>query len=121
MLKIFNMDDIIGKAGEGIVGIADDVVCGKNIEEHNEALHRLMEVAQKYGLVLRYEKFEILKDSVEFCGLIWSQEGMKPDVKKSDDIRNRPAPGNKSELQSFLELVQYLGLFIPHLSDKLLF
>ena len=113
------MDDIIGKAGEGIVGIADDViVCGKNVEEHNEALHRLMKVAQEYGLVFCYEKCEILKDSVEFYGLIWSQEGMKPDVKKCDDIRNRPAPGNKSELQSFLGLVQYLGPFIPHLSDK---
>ena len=77
-----------------------------------------MKVAQEYGLVFRYEKCEILKDSVEFYGLIWSQEGMKPDVKKCDDIRNRPAPGNKSELQSFLGLVQYLGPFIPHLSDK---
>ena len=36
---------------------------------------------------------------------------MKPDVKKCDDIRNRPDPGNKSELQSFLGLVQYLGPF----------
>ena len=29
-----------------------------------------MKVAQEYGLVFRYEKCEILKDSVEFYGLI---------------------------------------------------
>lgn len=113
------MDDVLHKAGNGIIGIADDfVVYGKTVAEHNDALHRLMTAAREYGLVFRYEKCEILKDSIEFYGLIWSSEGMKPDVKKCDDIRSRPAPRNRSELQSFLGLVQYLSPFIPHLSDK---
>ena len=76
-----------------------------------------MKVAQEYGLVFLYEKCEVLKDSVEFYGLIWSQEGMKPDVKKYDNIRSCPALGNISEFQRFLGLVQYLGPFMPHLSD----
>ena len=113
------MDGIICKAGKGVIGIADDVVVsGKNIDEHNDALLRLMNVAQEYGLVFRFEKCEILKKSIEFYGLIWSGDGMKPDVKKCDDIQNRPVPKNKSELRSFLGLVQYLSPFIPHMSEK---
>lgn len=58
------------------------------------------------------------RDSIEFYELVWSKEGMKPGPKKYGDICNRPAPKNRSELQSVLDLIQYLGLYIPHLSDK---
>ena len=113
------MDDILRKAGKGIIGIADDVVVfGKTVEEHNDALHRLMKSAKENGLVFRYEKCNIFEDLIKFYGLVWSKDGMKPDLKKCDDICNRPAPKNRSELQSFLGLIQYLGSFIPHLSDK---
>ena len=113
------MDDILRKAGNGVIGIADDVVVhGKTVIEHNKALRNLMNAAKEYGLVFRSEKCDILKDSIEFYGLVWSREGMKPDAKKCDDIRSRPAPQNRSELQSFLGLIQYLSAFIPHLSAK---
>jgi hypothetical protein len=113
------MDDIILRAGEGVLGIADDIVVfGQSVKEHNEALHRLMKTAKAYGLVFRYDKCSILQKSVSFYGLVWSQEGVKPDGKKCDSIHNCPAPKNRSELQSFLGMVQYLSPFIPHLASK---
>ena len=114
-----HMDNIIHKAGKGILGIADDVVVhGATEDEHNQALHRLMKVAKEYGLVFRLEKCEILRESIEFYGLVWSKSGMMPDTKKLDNIRSRRAPESRAELQSFLGLIQYLSPFIPHLSAK---
>ena len=114
-----HMDDITRQVGQGVIGITDDlVVYGTSTEEHDRTLHRLMKVASKCGLVCRAEKCHIRKQSVDFYGMVWSKDGMKPDSKKCDEIRNRPAPRNVQELLSFLGLVQYLSSFIPHLSSK---
>ncbi len=113
------MDMILGKVGYGAIGIADDIIVhGRNIEEHDANLHKLMQVARQEGLVFRSEKCFVRQEKVEFFGLIWSKEGMQPDPKKCDDIHKRPAPTNLKELQSFLGLVQYLSPFIPNLADK---
>ena len=113
------MDEIIAESGDGVTGIADDIVVhGKSIIEHDKALHRLMRAAVRFGLVFRYEKCAIRQEEIKFYGWIWSKEGIRPDASKCDEIRNRKTPQNRTELQSFLGLVQYLGTFIPHLSSK---
>ena len=114
-----HMDDIIQKAGPGVIGIADDlVVFGQSVKEHDEALNRLMHVAKQYGLVFRSEKCKTHQTSISFYGLLWSKDGMQPDPRKCDEIHNRPAPHNVQELQSFLGLVQYLAPFVPQISEK---
>lgn len=113
------MDKIMQKVGEGLVGIADDIIVhGRDVEDHDRALHRLMQVAREEGLVFRAEKCHIRKKSVSFFGLTWSCKGMHPDEKKCDNIASKPAPTNSAELQSFIGLLQYMSPFIPHLASK---
>ncbi len=46
------MDQILSEAGDGLLGVADDVcVFGEDDDKYDAALHRLMEVARKHGLV----------------------------------------------------------------------
>ena len=46
------MDDILAKVDYGAVGIADDVIIhGRNVEEHDTNLVKLMQVAKQEGLV----------------------------------------------------------------------
>lgn len=47
-----------------------------------------------------------------------SAEGVKPDPKKIEDITAIAVPTTKVELQRFLGMVNYLGKFIPNLSDE---
>ena len=113
------MDRILDEAGEGCIGIADDVIVfGKSTTDHDASLHRLMMAARKNGLVLNLDKCDIRQSSVTFFGLIWSNEGMKPDPKKCDNIKKKESPRSVQELQSFLGLIQYMSPFIPHLATK---
>ena len=103
------MDKILHQVGNGVIGIADDIVVyGKSIEEHDQVLHKMMMmIARKEGLVLRAEKCHIRQKSVNFFGLTWSSKGMQPDEKKCDNIASKPSPKNTEELHSFLGLIQY--------------
>lgn len=113
------MDKILGKVGEGVIGIADDVVVyGKTLEEHDHNLYKLLKVAAEEGLVFRDEKCCVRQQEIDFFGLVWSKEGMQPDPKKCDEINNRPPPTNVQELQSFLGLVQYLSPFVPLMAER---
>ena len=113
------MDKILGKVGDGVLGIADDIVVyGNDIQEHDRNLHKLLKVATEEGLVFRAEKCCVRQESITFYGLIWSKDGMQPDPKKCDEINRRPPPTNVQELQSFLGLVQYLSPFVPLMADK---
>ena len=51
------MMDRILEHCEGVIGIADDVVIyGKDDEDHDQKLHRFMQVASQHGLVFNREK-----------------------------------------------------------------
>ena len=51
-----------------------------------------------------------------FAGYEISQDGVKPETRKTDAISKFPAPENITELRSFLGLVNQLGIFIPDLA-----
>ena len=112
-----HMDDILEKC-PGTIGITDDIVVfGKDDEEHDQNLRKLMQVARASGLVFNAEKCKIKKTEVKFFGMIFDQNGIRPDPAKTSAIRNLTAPKNVTELQQFLGMIQYLAPFIPNLSD----
>ena len=54
---------------------------------------------------------------VPFFGNVVSDQGILPDPKKVQSIKNWPSPKSPKELQSFLGAVNYLSKFIPELSS----
>ncbi|RUS85701.1 hypothetical protein EGW08_006577 [Elysia chlorotica] len=111
--------DVILEQCPGVVGITDDVcVYGKTQAEHDKNLLNLMEVAKKHGLVFNSKKCFIGQESITFFGLEWSKDGVRPSPSKCDNIKSKASPSNKTELQSFLGMIQYLSPFIPRLSEK---
>ena len=112
------LDRILDQIGEGVVGIADDVIAyDETTREHDKALHRLMKVATENGLAFRLEKCDIRREFVTLFGLIWSKDGVRPDPEK-DGLANKWAQISVKELQSCLGMIQNLGPFIPHLAKK---
>ncbi|XP_071476746.1 uncharacterized protein [Diadema antillarum] len=112
------MDQILEQC-PGTIGIADDIVVfGKNEAEHDKALHNLMTVGRKYGLVFNADKCDIKISQVKFFGCLYEKEGVHPGPAKIADITNLPTPSCLKELQQFLGMVQYMSPFIPNLAEN---
>lgn len=57
------------------------------------------------------------KTEVKYVGQVLIQNGVKPDLEKVRAILMVQKPKNRQELLTFLGLVQYLGKFLPRLSN----
>ena len=102
----------------GVIGIADDVnVHSKGDRSHDYNLHEAMERSRKSNVSLNYEKIDMKKESIKFFGNIYTKDGVKPDPDKVAAINKLRPPETKSELKTFLGMVNYLQQFIPHLSQ----
>ena len=110
------MDRILEQC-PGVIGIHDDVIIyGYTREDHVSNLINFLNVCQMEGLCLSSKKLELHRDKVSFFGAIYSREGVHPDPKKIQGIEEMTAPETKQQLQSFDDMVTYMGNFIPHLS-----
>lgn len=105
---------------EGCTGVqchADDIlVYGKDIQEHNERLHKVLKTLQAEGLTLNKEKCEFAKNSIMFLGHRITADGVAPDPAKVRAILEMPEPTDVEGVKRLMGMVQYLGKFLPHLA-----
>ena len=100
----------------GVTNIADNIIMfGSTQEEHDANVIRFLERCLEIDLHLNPEKVRINCKSVPFFGMMLTENGIKPDPKKTEAIKNWPVPQNVTELQSFLGSVNYLSCFIAGL------
>ena len=113
------MDQILEQCPR-VIGIQDDVIIyGYTWEDHDANLINFLNVCQMEGLCLSSKKLELCRDRVSFFGAIYSREGVEPDPKKIQGIEEMTVPETKQQLQSFLDMVTYMGNFIPHHTELL--
>ena len=99
--------------------IHDDLILATEKEaQHEDLLKSVMEVIAKSGMTLNPGKCHFRKSSIPFWGMIISADGVRPDPAKVDALRSASQPRNKSEVMSFLCMVQSNAEFIPGLSQK---
>ena len=89
----------------------------ERMRDHNANIINLFNVAQK-GLIFNSKMCTIKQESVTFFGGVFSAEGYSPDPEKTQGISEMTPPQTKQELQSFLGAVNYLQMFVPHLSSN---
>ena len=98
--------------------IADDVMVHRESDEqHDRHLLQVLNKCREIGLKLNPDKCEFSQDSVQFYGNTVECQGLQPGPKKVDVIMKMPAPTFETELLSFLGMYNYLGSYIPCLSD----
>ena len=106
---------------EGIeweTAVMDDIlVAGCNIRHHDYVLKRVMQWAASYNLQLNFRKCQIQKSSVPYIGHLLTAEGVQLYQFKTEAVEKMPRPTEKQSVQCFLGFVQYLGRFIPNVSD----
>ena len=59
-------------------------------------------------------KCKFLKQNLEFFGMIFSTEGVRPDPKKISAFVNTATPSTVSEVRSLIGMANYISQFIPN-------
>ena len=97
------------------IGIADDIIIfGYN--DHDATLYSALDSAIDVGMRFNPDKCIFKQDSISFYGVTLSSEGVKPDLRKIEAIKNLPEPRSEALLQSFLGIVYYLSRFSSYIA-----
>ena len=103
---------------QNVIVIADNImVVGKNHGYHILALTASLETARKYNVQLNYDKLQYKKTEVAFFGEAHTIDGCKPEQTKVSTITSMPELSCKTEVQSFMGMVNYLSKFSARLSE----
>ena len=95
--------------------IHDDlIVAGKSQEEHDQTILQVMQAISRAGLTLNSAKCQFGKKEILFWSMIYSKDGVRPDLEKVEALEHLLAPTNKQELISFLCMMQSNADFIPN-------
>ena len=98
--------------------IADDIIVfGKDKQEHDECVSKLLAKLQEKGLTLRKDKCEFNQTAVTFYGFRWEDGKLKPDPQKIVAIEKLQRPEDATKLRSMLGMTNYCARFIPRYSD----
>ena len=111
------VSDIIADIPHAINSQDDIIIWGTTQKEHDETLRKVLECIRSSGLKLNKSKCKFSESEVTFLGHKLSSEGLQVDPKKCSAITDMPTPTNKTELQRFLGMINYIGKFIPNLSE----
>ena len=103
-----------------IFGIADNsLVMGYDEDgtDHNEAVYNVLRHYKEVNLKLNKDKCHFRCTSIPFFGKVVSRKGIQPDPQNIIVLTDMPAPKNKRELQAFLGIINYLGIFSPGMAE----
>lgn len=93
----------------------DILVYGRNKDEHDVRLRRVLEVANQNNLKFNIEKCGIAKEEINYLGHVLSKQGIKPGHTKVEAVTKMPTPQNKGDVMRFLGMANYLSKHIPNL------
>ena len=105
--------------------IADDVlIVGSDLGpsddcDHDRCLIQVLNHCQEVGLKLNAAKCIFKAKQVVFRGHLVHTKGLSPDPRKVEAISNMPIPSNKTELQSYIGMCNFLSSYVPHITDRL--
>ena len=94
----------------------DIIVFGKTQEEHDSNLHKVFQNLNDKNLRLNIKKCIFRAAEVPFLGHLISNEGIKPDPKNLQPIRDAETPTTLKQVQSFLGMLNYYSPFLPDLA-----
>ena len=102
---------------EGVRNISDDIILhGKDDQQHDERLEKLLERLQQRGLTLNSAKCKFKMPQLEFMGYLLSTRGIGPTESKVEAVVNAREPESVAEVRSFMGLVNFSAKFIPNLA-----
>ena len=113
-----NMQDILKDLPFAQVFVDDIIVASDSVEEHWVHLERLLTRLRESRTYIKGSKVALFRTSVDFLGHVISDQGVAPQQKKVEAVRNWPVPTSVADVRSFLGLAGYYRKFIHHFAAK---
>ena len=111
------MEEILSGIG-GVANSQDDIIIwGSTKDEHNKRLSVVMKVLFEAGLRLNKAKCQIGVSEMIFLGHKITATGIYPDPAKIEAIQKMEIPTDRLGVQRLLGMVNFVGKFIPNLSE----
>jgi hypothetical protein len=99
-----------------LVYLDDILIFGETLQIHNDKLRAVLDRMRQHNLKLQPDKCEFLRKVVSYLGHIITSDGVKPDERKIEAVKNFPVPTTTQQLKGFLGLAGYYKRFIPNFS-----
>lgn len=113
--------EIMNRILDGIehteISMDDILVHASTKEELEKTTQLIIDRLQASNLKLNKEKCLFNQEKIKFLGHLFSSAGIEVDPAKVDAINRIQQPKDKTQLQRFLGMVNYMGKFIPHQAD----
>ena len=106
-----------GKEWEFVSVYLDDLlIASKSMTEHMVHVKKVLSRLKDVGLRLKPSKCMFATEEIEYLGHTLTPEGVKPNSKKVEAVRDFPIPKNVKEVKSFLGLANFYRRHIPDMA-----
>lgn len=92
----------------------DIIIFSTSLQSHLQDIAKVLQTLKEANLKIQCDKSEFLRKEVEFLGHLVTREGVRPNPRKVEAVKNWPLPRTPKELKSFLGTVGYYRRFIQH-------
>ena len=111
------MDKVLHGLPFVVIYLDDILIYSTDANQHADHLRQVISRLQAAGLTLRGTKCHIGMYSVSYLEHQFSAEGMAPDPKKTQAIREWPTPGSVKAVCQFLGLASYYRCYIKNFAN----
>ena len=102
---------VLGKTA--MVYLDDVCVFSKTAKEHQEHVREVICLLENAGLTVKASKYTFYERQLEVLGFVVDEQGIRPQPKKVEAIKNMPPPTNIQEVRQFLGMVGFHRTMIP--------
>lgn len=95
-----------------VVYLDDILIFSTSIQEHVEAINNIFNKLREFNLKIQIDKCKFFAKSTEYLGHVLTRDGIKPNEKKIEVIRNIHLPKTPKQIKSFLGITGYYRKFI---------
>jgi len=99
-----------------VVYLDDILIFTKTEEEHERAVRRILEILAEYKLFLHLEKYEFHRSWIKYLRLVISENKVEMDPVKVAGVRKWSIPENQTDVQAFIDFVNFYRRFIQDFS-----
>ena len=102
------MNIVLQGCEEFAMAYLDDVlIFSKDPEEHLKHIETIFKRIRQHWLKLKLKKCTFFKEEADYLGFVISKDGIKPDSKKVEAIRDLPEPKSVREIRGFIGMCSY--------------